>query len=556
LKKLYQIIITLLLLALLSTILWFTLERIKSDSLTQIQDSLQTVTKTSHEALHIWIRHRKNDLKELAQEKAIIESTKALLSLHHNNQDIISSQALIGLRKIMMRKMATHHDIGFFIISPDFYNIASMRDSNINKQNIIFISRHSIINEVFVGNTLFIPPVESDVALLSPSGKLIDNLPTIFIASPIIDPSGEIIAVIAIRLELSRDFTNVTQLGRIGESGETYAFDNKGIMLSNSRFIDQLQHLGLVKSRESGMLSLRVADPGGNMLHGFKPKSLSDLPLTYMVQEALAGKVSTELKSYRDYRGVPVFGTWIWDESLGFGLTTEIDVDEALKPFYKMRFSIISIMLLVVIVSFSVLFMFFQFELKAKLRLKKLHDNLEVKVIERTKELEKLSTQDGLTGIANRRFFDQSLLAEWNRGLRNHQTLSLIIIDIDYFKRYNDHYGHQAGDECLKQVAKILTETTKRSGDVVARYGGEEFVLLLPNTTLKNAKDIANQCRNRILNANIDHAMTKVNNLTCVTISAGVSELMPSEGTQYSELVAIADKNLYQAKHLHRNNVQ
>jgi diguanylate cyclase (GGDEF)-like protein len=161
-------------------------------------------------------------------------------------------------------------------------------------------------------------------------------------------------------------------------------------------------------------------------------------------------------------------------------------------------------------------------------------------------ELRRLANMDGLTGIANRRRFDEYLQQEWHRLAREQEYLSLILCDIDYFKNYNDHYGHQAGDDCLKQVAQTIKSTIKRPADLVARYGGEEFALILPNTTPEGAIHIAESIRTKIKELKIAHASSKVG--LYLTLSLGVSSQVPSHKSQSSFLINVADQALYTAK--------
>ncbi len=164
-----------------------------------------------------------------------------------------------------------------------------------------------------------------------------------------------------------------------------------------------------------------------------------------------------------------------------------------------------------------------------------------------------LSTLDGLTGIANRRHFDEYLAKEWNRSVRSSSYLSLILCDIDHFKPYNDHYGHQKGDHCLQQISGILEHYTRREGDLAARYGGEEFAIILPETTQDNANIIAEKIRSAIENAAIPHHATNVSNI--VTVSMGVCTTKPDQTTFSASLIAEADRLLYKAKAEGRNRI-
>ena len=165
--------------------------------------------------------------------------------------------------------------------------------------------------------------------------------------------------------------------------------------------------------------------------------------------------------------------------------------------------------------------------------------------------LEALSVTDELTGLHNRRFFNEQLHMEWSRGIRNNEPLSLILLDIDYFKQYNDLYGHIAGDECLMSVARVLQHAMLRSSDITTRYGGEEFCMLLPNTTMEGAFEVAERVRSAMARLDIPHEQNTA--APHVTLSDGIACLMPSPEANPSELIALADEALYKAKELGRN---
>ncbi|KAA0581684.1 PleD family two-component system response regulator [Azospirillum sp. Sh1] len=168
--------------------------------------------------------------------------------------------------------------------------------------------------------------------------------------------------------------------------------------------------------------------------------------------------------------------------------------------------------------------------------------------------LRSLSFLDGLTGIANRRRFDETMAREWRRCARSHLPLSLVILDVDHFKAYNDQYGHQAGDECLRIVAEVLAERARRPSDLVARYGGEEFVCLLPETDGPGAARVAEGFRAAVAERRIPHAQSPV--APYVTISLGVATVIPSLDSSPEKLAEMADQLLYRAKRTGRNRVQ
>jgi diguanylate cyclase (GGDEF)-like protein len=182
---------------------------------------------------------------------------------------------------------------------------------------------------------------------------------------------------------------------------------------------------------------------------------------------------------------------------------------------------------------------------------------LEAKVAERTAELrllnrklEALSATDGLTGIANRRHFDATLAAEWTRAARQGHSLALGLLDVDWFKKYNDHYGHQAGDDCLRKVADTLAATIGRTGDLVARYGGEEFVFIAPAISAQDALGMARKVCEALQSLALPHALSDYG---CVTASVGVASIVPDDTTTPQTLIHAADEALYAAKAAGRN---
>ncbi len=168
-------------------------------------------------------------------------------------------------------------------------------------------------------------------------------------------------------------------------------------------------------------------------------------------------------------------------------------------------------------------------------------------------QIKDLSEKDGLTGIANRRYLEDHLENEWRRMKRVNKPLTLLMCDIDYFKNYNDYYGHQAGDDCLKAFAQILKENCRRPGDLAARYGGEEFILVLPETDLQGGRQQAEKICSAIEALAIEHKTSKTSDY--VTVSIGLASAVPSAESRVDELLALADQMLYAAKKGGRNRV-
>ena len=168
-------------------------------------------------------------------------------------------------------------------------------------------------------------------------------------------------------------------------------------------------------------------------------------------------------------------------------------------------------------------------------------------------QLERLGRTDGLTGIANRREFDTVIANEWQRAKRNHQAISLAIIDVDWFKKYNDLYGHQTGDDCLRKIARVLCENLRRSSDVVARYGGEEFVFIAPDTEQEQAMILAEMICQNLRNQQLPHEKSEFGH---VTVSIGVATTIPEKNGNIEDLIRRADAALYEAKRKGRNRAE
>jgi diguanylate cyclase (GGDEF)-like protein len=181
----------------------------------------------------------------------------------------------------------------------------------------------------------------------------------------------------------------------------------------------------------------------------------------------------------------------------------------------------------------------------------RVHNHLELK---QYRDLLKVFSEiDGLTGIANRRRLDKFLNIEWERAGQLHKPISFLLIDVDYFKEYNDHYGHLAGDDCLQKLGKGIAEVCRSHGDLVARYGGDEFAVLLPDTNIEGALNVAKRVEEKIKEINIPHC--HATNMGRVTLSIGVAMLIPSDDLSEKDLLRFSDEALYQSKQNGRNQI-
>jgi diguanylate cyclase (GGDEF)-like protein len=174
-------------------------------------------------------------------------------------------------------------------------------------------------------------------------------------------------------------------------------------------------------------------------------------------------------------------------------------------------------------------------------------------LIQTNQKLEEIVRQDGLTGVANRYFFDETLSQEWRRSQRKKTYLALILCDIDFFKNYNDYYGHLKGDECLVLVAKIISNCVKRPADLVSRYGGEEFGIILPDTNIEGAKEVGQSLINSLKIAKLIHEKSEIK--PYITVSLGIVSIIPNSNLSAKDLINFADQALYQSKHQGRDRL-
>ncbi|HVW03166.1 MAG TPA: serine/threonine protein kinase, partial [Planctomycetaceae bacterium] len=229
--------------------------------------------------------------------------------------------------------LSTYNYFGYFIADKSKRIIAASNEEILGRDDIQ--EYDAPLTRALAGDTVVSPPYNSIVAMKDESGRWRTGLPAMFVCAPVRDANFQVVAALAFRLRPEAEFTRILQLGQMGESGETYAFDKTGMMVSNSRFDEQLMLLGLLPDQNGAqsILSLQVRDPGGDITRGYRPKvHRNELPLTHCVEQATAGKSGVDVVGYRDYRGVPVVGAWTWLPKYGIGLVTEIDRAEAFMP--------------------------------------------------------------------------------------------------------------------------------------------------------------------------------------------------------------------------------
>jgi len=335
--------------------------------------------------------------------------TKRLLAVTPDREDLTASDALRDARAFFKTNKDIFSNIGFFIINTDNISIGSMRDTNIGTQNLISLQKPDLLRKAFEGDVLFVPPIESDVPLGNgPKADRAGNPSTKFFMGPIRDANGQIIAVMTLRVDPSEDFSRVLTSFEMRKTFETYAFNEHGKLLSESRLDEQLRRIGLIAEGQQSASNIAIRDPGVNLVKGLHPKiERSQQPLTRMASRAIqlkldmetAGqtyghsKIEIDTNGYRDFRGVPVFGAWLWNADLGLGLATEIDVAEALSSYYQIRRTIFGVLGFTLFLSVGAVLLVLILGERTSRALMTARDNLEARVDERTAELQVKQTQ-------------------------------------------------------------------------------------------------------------------------------------------------------------------
>lgn len=365
-----------------SILAWMALGWIKVDVKQNVKSSLQAVLQTTDEGLRSWIQHQINLLEYDASQPELVHLIEEQLKLPRERDTLLNSTYLKKLRHFFRKREVLSNTEGFFVISPDYINIGSRRDGNMGEVNVIMKNRRSILESVFEGRSRFVPPMASDVSL---NNVAKDEAVTLFFASPVRNAQREVIAVITRRLNPRAEFTSICQRGRWGDSGETYALDNRGRMVTLSRFTDQIAPLHLLGAEENSALGLYIKNPGMSLLDGHAPQTDSkSWPFTKMAQSVLNGQNGVDVEGYRDYRGIPVMGAWLWDEKHQFGLSTEVDVSEALASYYTSRKVILGLLAVAVLLSIVTTIITIMASHRANLVLVRSRRELEDKVEERT----------------------------------------------------------------------------------------------------------------------------------------------------------------------------
>ncbi|MDH5354592.1 MAG: PAS domain S-box protein [Gammaproteobacteria bacterium] len=343
---------------LIATALWITLMYLQNSVKQDILGGLQRSLRISQSNIYNLHQSKERAVQVLAGNDVLQQAASELINIPVEKNTLSSSPIQSRLRLWIAPILDTYGYQGFFVIDEKGFNLASMRDSNLADLSLLS-ANGDFLDRVWAGETRISLPQHSDVPLMDKHGQLVNRLPTMFVASPIWSAGGSVIAILAIRLDPDRFYSETFERGYLGKTQETYAFNKQGALMSESRFNYQLAEAGLIPDDKHSTLLISIRDPGVNLITGGKPLlPVNERPLTFMARDATQGNNGYSMDAYRDYRGIEVIGAWVWDENSGIGIATEIDAEEAFEFLNHMRFSIaafgvIAFTVLVILVIFS-----------------------------------------------------------------------------------------------------------------------------------------------------------------------------------------------------------
>lgn len=366
-----------------------------------------TLNHTYQSIKEVWTKSHFINANLSASHPIIVENTIELLKIKNNKKGVIKSKPYENLIDYYNKNLNEPEIIGLDIISPDFNNIASTNTKNIGTKNIVFNHYKTGLEKAFTGNNQVIPPIPSNIPLKDKNEQFVDAYPAMFILAPIKDKNKSIIAIISIHIDPFKDFSSITQTARFGNTGETYIVNRDGKLITESRFLEELNKIGLLENKKYSILNVEIRNPGINLTQvslSTKPTKVS--PLTYAAKNTLEFKTGESKIAYRDYRGVPVLGTWKWDNELEMGFITEIDEDEAMESYKNTKLLIISLIMATIILLSILSFLNWkkqeqnikEIELKEKYLLTLFNNNIDgITIFDKSGKIEKFNRTAEIT---------------------------------------------------------------------------------------------------------------------------------------------------------------
>ena len=308
----------------------------------QVEEELRTLLNADVTALRIWLRSQEANATAAARDPEVRQAVLGLVKFadghDRSSRELLDAPERAQLETALLPQLESHGYAGFVVVNRDGHILAAEHENLLGLMSLL--GHEEFADKVLSGTASVSRPFTSRVILPDEWGGMSAGVPTMFAAAPVRDDDEKVVAFIGLRIRPSEEFTHILNVARFGESGETYAFNKQGRLLSASRFEDQMKDIGLLvdQPQSRSELSIELRDPGVDMVAGERPPvSRAEQELTRMAKDAVAGNSGIDVEGYRDYRGVMVCGAWTWLPEYGFGVATEVDQTEVYQPVYMIR---------------------------------------------------------------------------------------------------------------------------------------------------------------------------------------------------------------------------
>lgn len=465
-------------LLILSSATWLIETYQTQKAIASLEQTLSTVAENTQQSLESWSKQHIRDAETIAAIPAVITISEELLRASVVGDLQFRRDLHLRLRQQISSTLSSLGYLGFYVVSPNGESLSSMRDQNIGGLNLLVRRNPTTFRAAVNGHSLITPPMRSDVPTINNDGVVANDAATIFALAPIKDKNKDVIAVIALRINPYLEFSALFARGRTGLTGETYAFNGNGVLISESRFNEHLETIGLIKKGESSSLNLQIRDPGRDLLKEPATSNAQDWPFTLMAQSALKGNDGSRMKPYRDYRGVPVVGVWRWDKKRLIGIATEIDSSEAFAAVQ--RSNMVGRIFALIIAMLIIILGYLQFRSGQK-------SARQQEALKRAKEKAEEANQAKMEFLSA---MSHDLRTPLNAVIGFSQLLTADK-DIQANPRHIKQLGYieRSGDHLLKLLNEILEFATLEIGEISYEFGTYPVSQLIDDCILMIKKD-------------------------------------------------------------------
>ena len=508
---------------------WVVTSIVKHEGM-ELSEALNHTVEVATLNLLQWNHHQQHIAKMWGDDPRLFALVEGHIAAHHRSGGDTHHQPIIDLLHSTVVEEGYH---GFMVVTPDMQRIVSHAVHNGHgplPENMVPYLKRALSGERYIT-----PPIYPDFGDGFWPGDLPHDRPAQFVLSPVMDHQGRAVAVLVFHISPYRGWTEILSMARYNQSAETYLVDRNGILVSDSRFLDQMKVLGLAAPERGSLIGVRIELPPS-------ADSGESVPFTHAASQVTRGEDGDHVTSpYRDYRGVGVVGAWRWIDELEVGIISEIDHEEGYRGIIGIERIFWIVVAALTLVGTVVMGYFF-----LNSRALEEREGRE-RLARETAEQEKVAvhnraTHDPLTGVPNQVLLEEVGGQLLKRASRNGYRLCLLFLDLDGFKQVNDLHGHQTGDRLLCMVAERLQKGIRES-DLLSRWGGDEFVVLLDDC---GSNEGVSKVANKLVAA--VSAPYRINYLLLhVGLTIGIS-CYPEDGYQLGGLIRRSNIAMYHAK--------